>query len=78
MTDWENQMIAKGTENIRLEGPGLPMPLGFQVMSSLMHQGDYDSGFLEKYGNALVATDKHVGQDPAGCNRFNGLFLTRR
>ncbi len=56
MARWQNDMVGLG--NIQFSDNRGSSPWGFQVMSSLMHVGDYDSAFLQKYGNALMTTDK--------------------
>ncbi len=71
MTDWEDQMVARSSTPIDAYGPGPGHPLGFQVMSSLMHRGTYDGAFLDRYGKALLAVDRQVtAADPAGWSRF--------
>lgn len=54
MVRWEHEMVDLGdswvgdAENVK----------GFQVMSSLMYTGRYDSDFLLQYGDALVEHDR--------------------
>ncbi|BCM64861.1 MULTISPECIES: DUF6571 family protein [Streptomyces] len=57
MRRWEEQMVRLGDERIQTRGAQV---YGFQLMSNLMRVGDYDDRFLDKYGNALVATEKKM------------------
>jgi hypothetical protein len=57
MRQWENQMVQLGDERIQTRGAQV---YGFQLMSNLMRVGDYDDAFLNKYGNALVETEKKM------------------
>ncbi|BAJ32448.1 MULTISPECIES: DUF6571 family protein [Kitasatospora] len=59
MAGWKKDMTALGTE--RFEGPGYS-PNGFQLMSSLMRTGRYDSAFLNEYGSALVDAEQAGGK----------------
>jgi hypothetical protein len=57
MKDWKTAMVDLGDQRI---GSGRPHdafdspPLGFQVMSSLMRNGEYDTQFLGDYGKELL------------------------
>ncbi|WP_433892353.1 hypothetical protein [Streptomyces sp. CA-111067] len=61
---WQQDVIALGAEDV---GDSPNDVYGFQAMSSLLRHGEYDSGFLGRYGAALLAfershiTDEHVG-----------------
>jgi hypothetical protein len=61
---WQQDVIALGAEDV---GASPNDVYGFQAMSSLLRHGEYDSGFLGRYGSALLAfershiTDEHVG-----------------
>ncbi|MGF1236242.1 hypothetical protein ACQSME_03115 [Streptomyces sp. 2-6] len=57
MRQWEDQMVDLGDDRIKTRGAQV---YGFQLMSNLMRIGDYDDSFLNKYGNALVATEKKM------------------
>ncbi|MEU8028662.1 hypothetical protein AB0C13_08460 [Streptomyces sp. NPDC049099] len=57
MRQWEDQMVQLGDDRIQTRGTQV---YGFQLMSNLMRVGDYDDQFLNKYGNALVATEKKM------------------
>ncbi|MYV47608.1 hypothetical protein [Streptomyces sp. SID2888] len=57
MQGWEDQMVRLGNEQIQTRGTRV---YGFQLMSNLMRVGDYDDGFLNKYGNALVTTEEKM------------------
>ncbi|WP_255955540.1 DUF6571 family protein [Streptomyces odontomachi] len=61
MQKWENDMIKLGPERLEIDDAG--NPYGFQVMSALMRNGDYDDDFLNSYGNKLIDLDKKVNGD---------------
>ncbi|MGW3228171.1 hypothetical protein [Kitasatospora sp. NPDC001095] len=63
MQDWENEMIKLGPQLVKREGGG-PMPLGYQLMSSLMRSGEYDSDFLNSYGESLLKYERDAKVDP--------------
>ncbi|POX40391.1 hypothetical protein C3486_13675 [Streptomyces sp. Ru73] len=59
MQHWEESVVTAGNTSFR------PDPvrssagaLGFQVMSSLLRHGRYDTEFLDSYGSALLRKDK--------------------
>ncbi|MCC3771074.1 DUF6571 family protein [Streptomyces sp. UNOC14_S4] len=58
MRKWKQDVIQLGPKVLDL--PDHQKAYGFQVMSSLMHTGNYDKKFLNDYGNALVATDRKM------------------
>ncbi|MFJ8207772.1 hypothetical protein [Streptomyces sp. NPDC096033] len=66
MRTWENDMVRLGEERIQTRGSQV---YGYQIMSNLMRNGDWDNRFLNDYGNALVATEKKM-KLPA--NYWNG------
>ncbi|MFF9452461.1 hypothetical protein [Streptomyces flaveolus] len=57
MRQWEDRMVQLGDDRIQTRGTQV---YGFQLMSNLMRVGDYDDSFLNKYGNALVETEKKM------------------
>ncbi|MFF3732652.1 hypothetical protein ACFYXM_20570 [Streptomyces sp. NPDC002476] len=57
MQNWEREMVKLGDEQIQTRGQRV---YGFQIMSNLMRVGDYDSKFLNDYGNSLVSTEKKM------------------
>lgn len=65
MQDWKQDMIKAGPER---QGDGrLRDPYGYQVMTDLMREGNYDDGFMKKYGDSLVDFEKaevKAGRDP--------------
>jgi hypothetical protein len=66
MDTWKSDLIKAGGEPIQTRGTH---PYGFQVMSNLMREGNYEKGFLRDYGNALVVTERkmtHDGSLPPG------------
>ncbi|MFC9120949.1 hypothetical protein ACFTXO_14260 [Streptomyces sp. NPDC057067] len=71
MKEWKSDLIGEGNTSFRPDPSnslkGLTGALGFQVISSLMGQGKYDSEFLDDYGKKLLKSDMApVG--PAGMN----------
>ncbi|MFF2075265.1 hypothetical protein ACFVXG_10990 [Kitasatospora sp. NPDC058162] len=63
MQDWENGMLELGPRVLNRPGGG-PMPLGYQLMSSLMRSGEYDSDFLNAYGEKLLKYERDAKTDP--------------
>ncbi|WP_103514118.1 hypothetical protein [Streptomyces sp. SM10] len=71
MREWKHDLINEGNTNFRAD-PANPLKgavgaIGFQVMSSLMSQGKYDSEFLDEYGKKLLRSD----MAPAGSAGMN-------
>ncbi len=66
MRDWENQIVQLGSQPI--DSSTTSHPLGFQVMSNLMRFGNYDSSFLQRYGDALSKEDQKFKIDPSNHN----------
>ncbi|MCP9210065.1 hypothetical protein [Streptomyces cucumeris] len=63
MAAWKDEMIRLGPSRLEDSG-GRTHPYGFQIMSNLMRTGTYDKGFLNAYGDKLVAWDrKHNTRD---------------
>jgi hypothetical protein len=62
MDTWKKEMVDLGDERLGTDNAG--NPYGFQVMSNLMRYGNYDSTFLNTYGNALIAMDKKYNDSP--------------
>lgn len=60
MDAWKSDTIKAGDEAVRTRGTS---PYGFQVMSSLMREGNFEKGFLRDYGNALVVTERQMTHD---------------
>lgn len=56
MRQWQEDLLKLGPE--RVETGARTHPYGFQLMSNLMRFGTYESGFLNDYGDKLVAFDK--------------------
>ncbi|MGI5352110.1 hypothetical protein ACQEU8_28550 [Streptomyces sp. CA-250714] len=66
MQQWENEVIAAGTKQFGHEGLGpLAKPYGFQIMSSLMGKGEFDQGFLGRYGDAMYKFEKSKPDAPS-------------
>ncbi|MFG2887207.1 hypothetical protein ACGFYV_33805 [Streptomyces sp. NPDC048297] len=69
MRTWERDIIDLGSSHI--ESPNAsPSPYGFQVMSNLMRQGNYDTDFLKAYGNELMKEDKRWSDAPFSPAQF--------
>ncbi|HET6861308.1 MAG TPA: hypothetical protein VFH94_29935 [Streptomyces sp.] len=61
MREWKDGVIAAGDD--RIKHPGImSAPYGFQVMSSLMGQGKFESGFLTSYGEKMVEFERANGK----------------
>ncbi|MGW0908223.1 hypothetical protein [Streptomyces sp. NPDC002853] len=59
MQRWEREVLREGNSNFNNKASGAPVGVqGFQVMSSLMHHGNYDKSFLAGYGDDLLKRDK--------------------
>ncbi|MES9511593.1 hypothetical protein ABWJ92_35215 [Streptomyces sp. NPDC000609] len=61
MREWKHSLINAGNTDFRAD-PANPLKgsigaMGFQVISSLMGHGKYDSEFLEEYGKRLLKSD---------------------
>ncbi|MDJ0465152.1 DUF6571 family protein [Streptomyces sp. H27-C3] len=57
MREWKDGIIAAGDD--RIKHPGImSAPYGFQVMSSLMGKGKFESGFLTSYGDKMVEFER--------------------
>ncbi|WP_316522533.1 hypothetical protein [Kitasatospora brasiliensis] len=63
MQEWEDEMIKLGPQLVNRHGGG-PLPQGFQLMSSLMRSGTYDSDFLNSYGESLLKHERDLKVDP--------------
>ncbi|MEW2620072.1 hypothetical protein [Streptomyces sp. NPDC048106] len=59
MTAWKQQVIGNGGEAVGTRGN----VLGFQVMSNLMRDGDFDDTFMTNYGQALMKTERFYTDD---------------
>ncbi len=83
MRHWEDRMIGLGGRAIS-DGRG-SAPWGFQVMGGLLRAGRYGTGFLTRYGDALMAVDKAMSAQPgrswrqvpadAGFNHLGGCSI---
>ncbi|BCB75425.1 hypothetical protein Pflav_018350 [Phytohabitans flavus] len=62
MEQWKREIISLGGQEINLS-PAIREPRGFQIMSSLLRHGAYDTKFLVNYGKALIEYDKGGGKD---------------
>ncbi|MFE7318234.1 DUF6571 family protein [Streptomyces sp. NPDC057555] len=58
MDEWKQKMLALGPQTIDPGEPGGPSAKGYQLMSSLMRSGSYDTDFLNDYGRDLVSYEK--------------------
>ncbi len=77
MNKWKRDVIALGSEQVKYldmkRGVTQDGPYGFQVMSSLMRYGSYDTDFLSAYGEKLIGYEKeHKGQKPNELWRADG------
>lgn len=63
MQDWKKDLIAERNTNFRATGSPFPVgALGAQVISSLLHQGRFDTEFLDDYRKELFKADKAAGK----------------
>ncbi len=62
MEQWKADVIKSGTTVIQSHGTSA---YGFQVMSSLMRYGNYDTKFLHDYGDAVVVGENKLTRDGA-------------
>ncbi|MFE3885099.1 DUF6571 family protein [Streptomyces lydicus] len=61
MDPWKEKMLELGPQTIDPGGVGGPSAKGYQLMSSLMRSGGYDTDFLNDYGRDLVSYEKARG-----------------
>jgi hypothetical protein len=59
MTAWKQQVITLGDKPVSEHS----QVLGFQVMSNLMRNGDFDDKFMHDYGTALMKTERQYTND---------------
>lgn len=74
MDAWKKDMIEAGDKRLpAASGAGLAAtPYGFDVMSSLMHQGKFDTKFLQDYGGELLAHEKELSPfDRSSAHQLN-------
>ncbi|MFD8552960.1 hypothetical protein ACFV08_15505 [Streptomyces fradiae] len=69
MTAWKQTVIDESSKVYKSDNPAYPMrgpmnAMGFQVMSSLMGHGRYDTEFLDAYGKKLLKVDMAPGGGP--------------
>lgn len=69
MESWKKEMIELGGKRVEMVdmnmGTVTKGPYGYQVMSSLMRNGEYEKDFLGGYGKSLIDFEKsHKGTDP--------------
>ncbi|MGH4033907.1 hypothetical protein ACQB60_33810 [Actinomycetota bacterium Odt1-20B] len=63
MDEWKRDVIASGDKQFPLR-EGLQGPYGFQIASSLMKKGKFESGFLNDYGTNLIEFERKQVKDP--------------
>ncbi|MEU9537710.1 hypothetical protein [Streptomyces mirabilis] len=62
MQGWKKDLLAETTTNFRAANSPNPVgALGYQVISSLMRDGQYDTEFLDDYRKNLFKADKGAG-----------------
>ncbi|MEU7280688.1 hypothetical protein AB0A69_18150 [Streptomyces sp. NPDC045431] len=69
MQQWKKSVLDEATTAFRnnsIEPMRVNGALGYQVMSSLMHHGKYDSEFLDAYGKQLMKKDMSTAANPVG------------
>lgn len=63
MRRWQQDVIDLGGQDV---GDNSQPVHGFQAMSALMRHGEYDAGFLQRYGAALIRFEKRNTADEVG------------
>ncbi|MEU8913165.1 DUF6571 family protein [Streptomyces nigrescens] len=58
MDGWKEKMLALGPQTIDPADSGGPGVKGYQLMSTLMRSGKYDTDFLNDYGRGLVSFER--------------------
>lgn len=61
MDKWKREVLAAGDQ--RQGGDSNTNPYGFQVMSDLMGEGKWDSGFLGDYGKEVLSFEREAIED---------------
>ncbi|WP_405751422.1 hypothetical protein OHA19_23370 [Streptomyces sp. NBC_00012] len=67
MQEWKKRVLDEATTAFRANSSDPLRPngaMGYQVMSSLMHHGKYDSEFLDAYGKQLLKMDMAPAGSP--------------
>ncbi len=78
ITKFQDDLLKAGQHNFNANPTESPYGLtGYQLTSSLMSEGKWDTGFLQEYGGALISAEKAGGQNPdaywgGGTTRFLG------
>ncbi|MEU5365213.1 DUF6571 family protein [Streptomyces sp. NPDC005925] len=77
MEKWKHDVITLGDKQVEYMNVGSGVledgPYGFQVMSSLMRHGSYDTDFLNSYGEKLIGFEKaHKDEKPTDLWRADG------
>ncbi|NGO79385.1 hypothetical protein G6045_27565 [Streptomyces sp. YC504] len=62
MDGWQREVIAAGDKQFPIR-EGLQGPYGYQIASSLMQKGKFDSDFLNDYGTSLIEFERKKGND---------------
>ncbi len=63
MQAWEDEVIKAGTKEFGHPGI-MSKAYGFQVMSNLMGKGQFDKGFLDRYGDEMLKFERGKGKGP--------------
>ncbi|WP_415952568.1 hypothetical protein [Streptomyces sp. KLOTTS4A1] len=67
MDTWKKEVIAAGGKQFGNDTGVIGKAYGYQVMSSLMVKGEFESGFLRDYGNSVREFEETRGYgEPAG------------
>lgn len=78
ITKFQNDLLEAGNRNFNANPTESAYGLsGYQLTSSLMSEGKWDTDFLQDYGGALITAEKTGGQNPdaywgGGTTRFLG------
>ncbi|WP_415949911.1 hypothetical protein [Streptomyces sp. KLOTTS4A1] len=61
MDQWKRDVIAAGDQRFPVREGGIGGPYGYQLASSLMTKGKYESDFLQDYGTSLLTFERTRG-----------------
>ncbi|MER5464778.1 DUF6571 family protein [Streptomyces sp. NPDC002668] len=70
--EWTAELMRVGRSNISLDMVGNQVePRGYQVLGTLLRHGKYDTEFLKRVGNDMIAFER---EDPGAWPRLDGRY----